>query len=121
MPHILCHFEIFANDPERLAKFYEEIFDWQIVDAMDGYKFINTGGGNEAAGGGIEKNKSEEKPPPINYFLVDSIEDHLEKVEITGGTIAKGKTLVPGYGYFALVKDPEDNTFGLWENDREAN
>ena len=118
--HILCHFEMFADDPEGLADFYREIFDWQIVDAFDGYKFINTGGGKDAAGGGIEKSRSDQKQLPVNYFLVESIEDHLIKIEKAGGTVLKGKSPVPGYGYFSIIKDPEDNKFGLWQTDRTA-
>ena len=33
MAHILCHFEIFADEPDKLAAFYENVFDWKIVDA----------------------------------------------------------------------------------------
>lgn len=120
MAHTLCHFEIFADDPDKLAAFYEDVFDWKIVDAMEGYKFINTGGGKDAAGGGIEKSRSKEKSPPINYFLVESIEDSVRKIEDAGGTIIKGKSPVPGYGYFVLIKDPEGNNFGLWKTDRNA-
>ncbi|MBA3318363.1 MAG: VOC family protein, partial [Gemmatimonadales bacterium] len=30
MDHTIVHFEIPADDPERAAKFYRELFGWQI-------------------------------------------------------------------------------------------
>jgi len=120
MQHLLCHFEIFGDDPEKLAKFYEEIFGWKIVDAMEGYKLIDTGGGLDAAGGGIEKCKAGQIRPPLNYFLVESIKDHVDKIKRARGKIIKDKSTVPGYGYFAIVEDPCGNVFGIWETEREA-
>jgi predicted enzyme related to lactoylglutathione lyase len=33
----VSHFEIYADDPDNLAKFYTDMFDWQItaVPGMD--------------------------------------------------------------------------------------
>jgi uncharacterized protein len=120
MAHTLCHFELFADEPAKLAAFYETVFGWKIVDAMEGYMFIDTGGGKGAAGGGIEKNKPGEERVPLNYFLVESIVEYTKKIEKAGGLVLKGKSPVPGFGYFAIIKDPGDNTFGIWEPDREA-
>jgi len=120
MAHTLCHFEIFAEDPEKLSKFYEGIFEWKIVDAMQGYKLIDTGGGKDAAGGGMEKIEAGTKRPVLNYFLVDSIFEHLKKIEAAGGKVNNEKSPVPGYGYFATFEDPEGNIIGLWETDRAA-
>ena len=33
MDHTLLHFEIPANDVEKLKHFYEEVFGWKIVQA----------------------------------------------------------------------------------------
>jgi uncharacterized protein len=119
MPHILCHFEIFSDDPDKLADFYRKIFGWKIADAMDGYKFIDTGGGKDAVGGGIERRKSDDQIP-INYFMVESIELIINKIKEAGGFIIKDKSPVPNYGYFALIKDPSNNIFGIFEPDRKA-
>ena len=27
----ISHFEIYANDPDKLAKFYTDMFDWKIT------------------------------------------------------------------------------------------
>ncbi len=33
MDHTLIHFEIPANDVEKLKKFYEEVFGWKIIQS----------------------------------------------------------------------------------------
>jgi len=30
MPNRIAHFEIHADDPERAAKFYSEVFGWEV-------------------------------------------------------------------------------------------
>ena len=49
------------------------------------------------------------------YFDTDDVEATSEKVKSIGGTVAMGKSPVPGMGYFAICEDTEGNTFGLWE------
>ena len=35
MDHTIVHFEIPANDVDKLKRFYEEVFDWKITQ-IDG-------------------------------------------------------------------------------------
>ena len=44
MPRVL-HFEISANDPEKVAAFYRNGFDWNIVkwEGPQEYCFVDTG------------------------------------------------------------------------------
>ena len=39
----IVHFEIYADDPEKLGKFYSTLFDWSIepVPGMD-YRMVKT-------------------------------------------------------------------------------
>jgi predicted enzyme related to lactoylglutathione lyase len=55
-----------------------------------------------------------------NYIRVPSVEEYLAKVEELGRSIFMPKTAVPGWGYLAVCVDTENNTFGLWEEDRNA-
>lgn len=54
----VSHFEIQADEPERCAKFYQEVFGWKITKWEGGqmpYWMVETGGRDEAGGinGGI--------------------------------------------------------------------
>lgn len=70
--------------------------------------------GNEAAGGGMMKRKTPDQGI-INYIGVDSVEKYAKKVQDLGGVVKVQKTEVPGFGWFAICTDTENNTFGLWE------
>lgn len=55
---------------------------------------------------------------PLQYYTVPSIDDSLSRAVALGGTVVVPKTPVPGVGFFAELRDPLGNPFGLWENDR---
>ena len=55
----VVHFEIYADDPDALAKFYTSLFDWKVepVPGMD-YRMVQTtdtaAGGEPAVAGGMD-------------------------------------------------------------------
>jgi predicted enzyme related to lactoylglutathione lyase len=53
--------------------------------------------------------------PIMIYIGVDSVTEYSNKVERLGGKVIKQKTEVPGYGWFAICTDTENNGFALWE------
>ncbi len=125
----VVHFEIYADDPDKLAKFYTSLFDWTIdpMEEMD-YRFIKTvetgADGRPSQAGGI--NGGLMKRPPgyegswINYVNVESIEESVVRAEKFGGKLMKGKTPVPGMGWFAILTDPQRNPFAIWQMDPKA-
>jgi len=118
MPHELCHFEIPAENPEKVSAFYAKLFNWKI-EKMPGdmdYWLIKTESG---VGGGI-MGKTMPEMVPINYVSVDDVTEHSKKIEDAGGKVVMPKTPVPKMGWFAVALDPEGNAFGIWENDENA-
>ena len=117
MDHVICHFEIPADDMDKIKTFYSELFGWEITK-MPGpmeYFMIKTGG----VDGGLMK-KQHPQQTPTNYISVESVDAHMQKVTGLGGTIVVPKMPVPGMGWFAVGVDPEGNCFGMWEEDKEA-
>ena len=55
-----------------------------------------------------------------SYIAVPSVDKAAAKVEKLGGKICLPKTAVPQMGYFAICQDTENNSFGLWEINRNA-
>lgn len=122
MPAII-HFDISADDPERAKRFYEELFNWKIelLPGPVGYYLIETSDlkGKQGIGGGMAKrNKPEDKI--TNFIGVNSINEYTAKVERLGGKVIEAKWPVPGWGYLAVCLDTENNTFGLWKEDKNA-
>ena len=56
----------------------------------------------------------------VNYSMVDSIEDSVERAVSLGAKMTKGKTAVPGMGWFAMFTDPEGNNFAVFKTDAAA-
>jgi len=129
----VSHFEIYANDPEKLSHFYTTLFDWQIekTSGADGqpYRIARTVDVDEqrmpkAAGainGGIVKRPDGYAVNgAVNYVMVDSIEQSVEKAKRLGAKLTKDKTAVPGMGWFAMFLDPEGNNFAVFKADQTA-
>lgn len=52
---------------------------------------------------------------PLVVIDVKSIDATLKKVAKSGGKVVLPKQNVGDFGYYARIKDTEDNTIGLWE------
>lgn len=121
----VVHFEIPADDQERAKKFYQQALGWRIepVPGMD-YNMVITTAMDEATGqpttagainGGMMAREEKIANPVITVDVPD-IDATLKTVEELGGSVVMPKNEIPGMGYFAYFKDPEDNVMGLWEN-----
>lgn len=108
-----AHIEIPADDPERATRFYSAVFGWDFgtIEGMPDYWLYQVG----EVGGAVGLRDRTAPHAIRNYIAVDSIDDALPKVESLGGTVTGTKTEVPGYGWFAVVLDPEGNEIGLFE------
>jgi len=118
MPTIV-HFEIPADDVERARKFYTDLFGWRIEKAEGMDYWLITTSGEKTVDGGMMK-RQDPKQPITNYIDVPSIDEYTARVEKLGGKIVVPKAAVPNYGYFAVCLDTEDNTFALWQSDKNA-
>lgn len=121
MPRVV-HFEIAADNTERAAKFYGDVFGWNINkwDGPQEYWMVSTGQ-REAYGidGGLMK-KMDNFPGVINIVDVESTDEYVEKITAAGGGVVMPKMAVPGIGYLAYCRDTEGNVFGIMQNDPEA-
>ena len=113
----IVHFEIPANDPEKLSKFYSDVFGWKFqkspMEEMD-YWQISTGPRAKSVGGGMYKKMSPEEGPR-NYVGVDKIDKHIEAFKNAGGKELVGKMEVPKMGWSYIGTDPEGNAIALFE------
>jgi predicted enzyme related to lactoylglutathione lyase len=122
MDRTIVHFEIPANDVERLRKFYTELFGWKIekAEGMD-YWLVQTvpvdaqnRPTRQGVNGGLSKRQMPDQKA-TNYIAVQSVDEASAKVAQLGGRIVVPKQEVPNMGSFAVAIDPEGNAFGIWE------
>ena len=128
MDHTIVHFEIPANDIEKLKKFYMDLFGWSMnrYPGPATYYMIGTVPVDEKTmmplrpgvnGGMYEKKDASvhELAIPLNHISVESVEEYSKKVIALGGKILVPKTEIPTIGWWAMAEDPEGNRFGLLE------
>ena len=122
MPTIV-HFDIASDNPQRARQFYESLFGWnfQSPPGMTDYYLFETENldGNKSVGGGLGK-RGDPSQKITAYIGVDAIDEYSRKVEELGGKVVQSKMSVPGWGYLAICIDTEGNTFGLWQDDKNA-
>jgi hypothetical protein len=122
-------FEIYAKDPDKLGQFYTTLFEWAIepIKGID-YRIMKTietdargmplqGGIN---GGLMRRPEGYEDRAWLNYVLVKSVEAAADRAQKLGASVVKGKSPVPGMGWFAMLTDPEGNLFAVWQPDTKA-
>jgi predicted enzyme related to lactoylglutathione lyase len=121
------HFEIHASDPEKLAKFYADVFGWKIqhMPQFD-YWLIDSGSSEHGINGGLLRRRGSPPAPdaPVNAYVcslgIDSVDSYLERALKAGATVALPKMAIPGVGYQAYIKDPDGNILGLHQPDKSA-
>ena len=130
MSHGVIHFEIPASDPEKLSRFYTELFGWQIIKMDMGgtaYYVTSTVESDEegrpkepgAINGGMSARQSPDQGP-VNFVDVESVDDYVSKARSLGAAVTVDKMPVPGMGWFAQLTDPDGNPFGVWQTDPSA-
>ncbi|HEY3294048.1 MAG TPA: VOC family protein [bacterium] len=126
MPRVV-HFDIHAENPERAAQFYRDVFGWTIVkwEGPMEYWLITTGPKEEPGinGGLMKRHGAINGDSVIAYVCtvsVDSVDAYLQKILSHGGSVAMPKMPIPGVGWIAYVKDTDGNIFGIEQNDPAA-
>ncbi len=134
----VIHFEIQAADPERLGKFYHDVFAWEIKEwKMPGvevaeenrYWGVTTapeGSKEPGINGGIVRRKGAmpQGGEPVTSFVctidVPSVDEYIKKIESAGGKVVVPKMPIPGLAWLAYCQDPEGNLFSIYEDDKNA-
>jgi uncharacterized protein len=109
--HNVEHFEIPADNVDSLKNFYSSLFAWQFEKGeTEGYWMIKNAG---ISGAVMQK----ENPEQIStqFVTVNSVDDYIGKAQQLGAKVIKNKKEI-SEGYFAVLEDPQKNTFGIWQN-----
>jgi uncharacterized protein len=113
----VVHFEIPADQPEPLTKFYADLFGWKFQRApMPGPEYWLCDTGSEGPGiNGAVMQRMDARQPWMNYVDVANIDAIIETATKLGATVALPKKTIPGVGAVAAIVDPQGNICGLWE------
>jgi uncharacterized protein len=109
--HSVGHFEIPADNVESLKDFYSSLFGWQFEKGQtQGYWIIKNAG---ISGGLMQKDNPEQISSM--FIEVESIEDYTYKAKELGSKVVKDKQEI-SEGFYAVLEDPQGNSFGVWQN-----
>jgi predicted enzyme related to lactoylglutathione lyase len=121
----VVHFEMAAEDPQRMMSFYEQAFGWktqQLGPEMGNYVVAETCEMGEDGwpkkpgrinGGFYKKMDDPKMNTPSVVIAVPDIHAHIKKVEAAGGTMLNGPTDIPGIGTYASFTDTEGNRVSM--------
>ena len=119
----VVHFEIIGREPDRLRRYYAELFGWEFevgdtvssaVSDPGGYGFVDARmlDGAAAVNGGVGGGEDHE-PRVLFYVGVDDVEAALARAQALGGRRVLGPEGVPGTLVVGRFSDPEGNVIGV--------
>lgn len=128
----VVHFEIQANDPEKAAEFYRNVFGWTIEkwsgSTMEYWMIMTAEKESKEPGinGGLLRRPA--KMPPqecgTNAYVctvqVENFDKTAEKILSAGGIVAMPKFALPKMAWQGYFLDTEGNTFGIHQPDENA-
>jgi uncharacterized protein len=115
------HFEIPANEPEKVMEFFKKTFGWNFQQFGTEQYWVVMTGDEKTPGinGGLMKRRDPNQPI-VNSIDVPNIEEAIQNITKNGGTIVVPKMPIPTVGWMAYFKDPDGNIHGVYQNDPSA-
>lgn len=105
-PRPVVHWELVATDAERQAKFYRELFNWQIGDGAVMSIPAGLGGPEPGPAGHL---RAGNHPGLSLYVQVRDLEDSLARAQALGGHRLREPFTTPAGTSLAVIQDPEGN------------
>ena len=120
----VVHFEMPFENRERVAKFYQSAFGWQMQllgPEMGNYVLATTTESDQRGpkkpgainGGLFEKQPDRPMQYPSVVIAVDDIKQAMQKVTASGGKVLGDPMEIPGVGQYASITDTEGNRVGM--------
>jgi uncharacterized protein len=117
----VVHFEMPADDRERMADFYSKVFGWKSMffgEDMGNYVTVQTTESDQngrpsspgAINGGIfPRSVNVQNNCPSIVIAVDDIREHVKMVSEAGGKVLGEPVEIPDVGLYVSFKDTEGN------------
>lgn len=111
--HPIVHIEFSSRDRAESAKFYGDVFGWEVQDMPEmNYATFDPG---KQPGGGFNPVSDQVKAGDVTVYIgTDDIDASLAKIEAAGGKTVIPKSEIPDVGWFAFFSDPTGNVVALY-------
>jgi predicted enzyme related to lactoylglutathione lyase len=114
--------ELMSRDPDSSERFYESVAGLRVQrlgDEPGAYRLLLAGG--RPIGGLTGPRPDGEVWPSggpaghwVGYFASDDVDAAVRRAEALGGSVLLGPLDIPGTGRVAVLRDPDEATFGLF-------
>lgn len=122
----VTHFEMPAEDRQRLMKFYSSVFGWKMMEMgpeMGNYVMAHTAETDAdhmvktpgAINGGFFMKSGDQPNIPSVVISVEDVRAQMKKVVEGGGKIIGEPQEVPGIGLWVVFTDSEGNRVSMME------
>ncbi len=123
MPQPVVHFEVIGKDPDRLRRYYGDLFGWTFetpspvakeVSEADSYGFLDLVTAADGTGirGGIGGGASYDSHA-VFYVGVENVEAALQRAERLGGTRVMGPATSANGLVVGHFTDPDGTLIGV--------
>jgi uncharacterized protein len=120
----VVHFEIPYENRERIARFYQSAFGWQLQmlgEDMGNYVVATTaqsdakpGAPAGAINGGFyQRNKDWPAQYPSVVIAVPDVKEAMKKITAAGGKVLGEPMQIPGIGQYVSFYDTEENRLSV--------
>ena len=116
-------YDLMTQDPARAKAFYTELFGYEIQPVDNGpmpYSMLAVEG--DAFAGMVDLSGQEEMNGiPSHWMIYIEVADAqgaADRCVELGGTVIKEPMGIPGYGSFAVLKDPTGGVFSAWTSEQ---
>jgi predicted enzyme related to lactoylglutathione lyase len=111
----VMQWQIVAHEPDKLAKFYTHLFDWEVsTNNALGYRVVDTGA-KRGINGGIWPAPPEGHSMVSLYVEVDDVPAYFTKAQSLGAKVIVPPQKLPDGDEMAIVLDPEGIPVGLFK------
>jgi len=110
---LISHVEIPSTDLDKSKDFFNKVFGWEFKPFGNGYFLFNNHKGIMVGLRKVDRVSKGENT--VFHINVESIDDILKNCVENGGSIKRGKTVIPAMGWYALFFDPDGNSIGLYQ------
>ncbi len=120
--------ELMSRDPDGSARFYQSVAGLRVQrlgDEPGAYSLLLAG---DRPIGGLTGPRPDSDVWPsggpaghwVGYFASDDVDAAVRRAEALGGSVVLGPLDIPGTGRVAVLRDPDEAAFGLFQPSAEG-
>jgi len=116
-PGAFCWADLNTKDPAAAAKFYTEVFGWEVAPGKDNSGYLHIKNGGQFIGGMPPAAFQNPNAPPhwLLYFLVADCDASTARAKELGASVYMGPQILEGVGRWSVIADPQGAVSSLFQ------